>query len=140
MKIDTSFLERCIATLDKASILLSKENTENIDYDIYKFAAVKEYEIILEQSGKLLKKALTPYFSSSLSVDKLTFKDLFRNALQKNIITDVECERWLNYRENRNNTAHEYGINFAEETIELLPSFILDATQLCHSTKQLNAD
>jgi hypothetical protein len=30
----------------------------------------------------------------------------------------------------RNNTAHDYGVGFAESTLELLPQFILDAQNL----------
>ncbi len=35
MKIDTTYIERCIATLDKAFTLLQQANPENIDYDMY---------------------------------------------------------------------------------------------------------
>ncbi len=96
-----------------------------------------EFEIIIEQSGKLLRKALKPYFHSSQAVDKLVFKDVFRHALQRAIITTDACERWLQYRDNRNNTAHDYGINFAEETLVLLPQFIKDAADLATAIKNL---
>lgn len=54
MKIDTTYYERCIETLEKAHSLLLKADPDNIDYDMYRSASVKEFEIILEQSGKLL--------------------------------------------------------------------------------------
>lgn len=41
-KIETTYLERCIATLDKAYSLLQKANVEEIDYDMYRSACVKE--------------------------------------------------------------------------------------------------
>ena len=34
------------------------------------------------------------------------------------------------YRDNRNYTAHDYGVGFADETLKLLPSFLLDAQAL----------
>ena len=138
MKIDTTYYERCINTLEKAYALLLKADADNIDYDMYRSASVKEFEIILEQSGKLLKKILKPYFHSSASVDKMYFKDLFRHAVLRNVMTDEECERWLVYRDNRNNTAHDYGVNFAEETLKLLPQFIVDASTLADAIKQHN--
>jgi nucleotidyltransferase substrate binding protein (TIGR01987 family) len=137
MKIETTYLERCIATLNKALILLKQANPENIDYDMYRSACIKEFEIILEQGGKLLRKALKPYFHSSEAVDKLVFKDVFRHAVKHNIITDEVCERWLKYRDNRNSTSHDYGINFADETLILLPQFIADATNLAASINDL---
>ncbi len=96
---------------------------------MYRSACVKEFEIILEQSGKLLRKALKPFFHSSRAADQLILKDVFRHGWLRNIITGEACERWLQYRDNRNSTAHDYGVNFAEETVALLPQFITDATQ-----------
>lgn len=138
MIIDTAYLERCINTLDKAQTLLKQADPENIDYDMYRSACIKEFEIILEQSGKLLRKALKPYFHSSKAADQLIFKDIFRHAVLHNIITDAACERWLQYWDNRNSTAHDYGIHFAEETIILLPQFIADATALAAAIQKLN--
>jgi len=138
MTIDTTYYERCIATLEKAQSLLQKTNPENIDYDMYRSACIKEFEIILEQSGELLRKVLKPYFHSSKAVDELVFKDVFRQAVLRNIIIDEDCERWLQYRDNRNNTAHDYGVNFAEETLVLLPQFIKDASVLAIAIKQLS--
>ena len=130
MKIDTAYYERCINTLQRAHGLLLTANPENIDYDMYRSACIKEFEIILEQSGKLLRKVLKPWFYSSKEADKLFFKDIFRQAVLRSIITPETCERWLEYRDNRNNTAHDYGVNFAEETLQLLRRFIADAHAL----------
>lgn len=139
MKIDTAYLERCISTLEKALSLLHQSQLDTIDYDMYRSACVKEFEIILEQSGKLLRKVLKPYFHSSKAVDQLVFKDVFRHAVLRNIITFDEGERWMQYRDSRNNTAHDYVINFAEETLLFLPQFILDAKELVTSIRQLNS-
>jgi hypothetical protein len=81
MKIETAYYDRCIDTLEKAYGLLLKADRELIDYDMYRSACIKEFEIILEQSGKLLRKALKPYFHSSKAVDKLYFNDVFRQAV-----------------------------------------------------------
>ena len=55
------------------------------------------------------------------------FKDIFRHAANHSLISTEETERWLKYRDNRNSTAHDYGVGFAEETLNLLPQFIIDA-------------
>ncbi len=102
---------------------------------MYRSACIKEYEIILEQSGKLLRKVLKPYFHSSKEIDKLYFKDVFRQAVLRSLLTVQACERWLLYLDNRNNTAHDYGVNFAEETLILLPQFILDSSELSEIIK-----
>jgi len=140
MNIETAYLERCINTLDKAQTLLKQSDPENIDYNMYCSACVKEFEIILEQAGKLLRKALKPFFHASKEVDKLVFKDVFRHGVLRDIISAEACERWLQYRDNRNSTAHDYGVNFAEETLVLLPQFISDATDLAVAIQKLNND
>jgi len=130
MKIDTTYLERCIAALERAHALLLKSEVDSVEYDMFRSASIKEFEIILEQAGKLLRKALKPYFHSPKEVDRMLFKNVFRNAVLRDLITDEQCERWLEYRDNRNNTAHDYGVNFANETLVFLPQFIVDAMAL----------
>lgn len=130
MSIDTQFFKRCILTLDQAYKLLQESEVESIQYEMYRSACVKEFEIILEQAGKLLKKSLKPYFHSPKAVEKLVFKDIFRQAAQHDLITIEAVERWIEYRDNRNNTAHDYGVKFAETTLVLLPKFIKDASEL----------
>lgn len=130
MKIDTTFLQRCIKTLAEAQSLLQTTDPESIHYELYRSACVKEFEIILEQSGKLLKKALSPYMHSAKAVNQLFFKDVFRKAAQYELITLDQAERWLEYRDNRNDVAHDYGVGFADKTLSLLPQFIEDASAL----------
>ncbi|MBX9734391.1 MAG: nucleotidyltransferase substrate binding protein [Chitinophagaceae bacterium] len=138
MKIETEFYQRCIDTLEKAYDLLLKSDQTNIDYDMYRSACVKEFEIILEQSVKLLRKSLKPYLHSSKAVDKLYFNEVFRQAVLRDIISTQLCENFLEYRENRNSTAHDYGVNFAEETLLLLPRFIEDARLFNEAIKKQN--
>lgn len=138
MKIDVEYYIRCVKTLQHAFVLLETVDTDTIEYDMYRSACIKEYEIILEQSGKLLRKVLKPYFHSSKEVDRLYYKDLFRHAVLRSLITDETCERWLEYRDNRNHTAHDYGVNFAEETLALLPNFIADSFEFAEMIKVHN--
>ena len=140
MSLDTTFVEKCISALEKAHALLLDSKQESTEYDIYRSACVKEFEIILEQSGKLLKKSLKPYFSSPKKVDELVFKDIFRHAAKHGLISLEEAERWLQYRDNRNSTAHDYGVGFAVTTIQLLPQFILDARSALVSIQKQQDD
>ncbi|HBA69489.1 MAG TPA: hypothetical protein DCZ40_09055 [Lachnospiraceae bacterium] len=86
--------------------------------------------MIIEQSGKLLKKKITPFFASKRAVDRLTFKDIFRYAHKYSLLTEGETARWMGYRDNRNSTAHDYGEEFANETLVLIEPFLADAKNL----------
>lgn len=130
MNIDTTYLKRCVEALSMAYEKLQNYSTDEIEYDIYRSAVIKEFEIILEQSGKLMKKALQPYFHSSKAVDKLYFKDIFREAGLHSLLEVDEVERWLVYRDNRNSTSHDYGEDLANNTLTLMTQFIIDASKL----------
>jgi nucleotidyltransferase substrate binding protein (TIGR01987 family) len=136
--IDTAYTEKCIATLVRAFELLQKSERTSIEYLMYRSACIKEFEIILEMSGKLLRKALKPYFHTGAAVDRLYFKDVFRHAVKHGLLEVEGCERWLNYRDSRNTTAHDYGEDYANETLALLPTFIADATQLMQTINAQN--
>ena len=126
-EINTEYLEKCILTLEKSYEMLQKSEEGSIDYELYRNYLVKGFEMTLEQSGKLLKKVLNPYFASKKAVDMLSFKDIFRQAHKHSLISEEETARWLKYRDNRNNTAHDYGQAFAEETLSLIKDFLIDA-------------
>ena len=130
MAINTDFLVRCVNTLETAYTLLGTRGQDDELYDIFRAAAVKEFEIVLEQSGSLLKRRLRPYFASNQFADRLAFKDVFRHAARHGLISVDASERWMDYRDNRNDTAHDYGEGFAETTIGLLDRFIRDARDL----------
>ncbi len=132
MRVDTIFLRRCIDTLEAAVGEIGKHRaTDDVAYDIYRAACVKEFELVLEQSGKLLRKRLAAFFASNRQADRLAFKDLFRHAARHGLMEADAAERWLVYRDNRNDTtAHDYGEGFAEATLKLLPGFIADAKVL----------
>ena len=129
-EINTEHLGKCIETLEKSYKLLQETKEDTIDYEIYRNAVVKGFELTLEQSAKLLKKKITPYFASKRAVDMLTFKDIFRHAHKYSILNEEETSRWMKYRDNRNNTAHDYGIAFAKETLTLLNDFLTDVKNL----------
>ena len=128
--IDTTYLKRCIGTLDRALDNLGSRDGDEVVYDLYRTVCVKQFELVLEQSGKLLRKRLRPWFASNRQADRLTFKDLFRHAAKHGLLPADACERWLTYRDNRNDTAHDEGEGFANATLKLLPGFIEDATAL----------
>lgn len=127
MGTDTTFYVRCLETLERGYELLLKADPESIDYDLYSTACVKEFELILEQSGKLLKRVLKSLESSNEAIDKLFFNEVFRKAAQCGIISLELVDQFLTYQNLRNSTAHDYGVNLAEETLVQLPIFIRDS-------------
>jgi nucleotidyltransferase substrate binding protein (TIGR01987 family) len=126
MILRTEHLARCIQTLESSLVQLRKAPAGSIDYEIFRNAAVKGFELTLETAGKLLRKAIS-YTGNPRAVDELSYKDVLRHAAKHGLMDVAAVERWFTYRDNRNNTAHDYGEGFAEETLGLMPDFIVDA-------------
>ena len=139
MNIDTTFLRDCIAKLERGFHTVKHTDIrDETRLQLCKAACVKEFEVVLEQSGKLLRKRLAAFFASNRTADSLDFKDLFRHATRHGLIDAETCERWLIYRDNPDGTADLYDEKFAESTIALLPTFIQDAKFLVDVIEQVN--
>ena len=132
MPLSTEYLHRCIGTLEAALQGLADHRMGETAYEIYRAACVKEFELILEQCGKLLRKRIGAWTVSNRAAARLTFKDVFRTAARHGLIEADERERWLQYRDGRDDPAHDYGEGFAEATVRQLPRFVLDAKALAH--------
>ena len=139
-QINAALLSRCIATLEYGMNQLKRHDKADIAYDFARAGCVKEFEVILEQSAKLLRIRLRDYFTNSQRVDSLKFGDTFRHAAKHGLIDRKAIVRWLDYREDRNFTAHEYGANFTEDVINLLPGFLKDAKALLKAIGEVDND
>jgi len=127
MRLSTKHLVRCIQTLESSLLHLNQVPSDSLDYEIFRNAVVKGFELTLETTGKLLRKAIKDYTGNPRDVDELTYKDVLRHAAKHGLLDVAAVERWFAYRDNRNNTAHDYGEGFAEETLGLMPDFVTDA-------------
>ena len=116
--LQTKHFKRCIQTLDASFALLKQAEAGSVEYEVYRNATIKGFELVLETGGKLLGKYLKQFFISPAEVDRLYFKDVLRHAAKHGLITPDEASRWFTYRDNRNLTAHDYGETLAEEALK----------------------
>lgn len=137
MSWNVEHLRRTADTLEQAILRLAEVDSGDVLYDLYRNAAIKSFELSLETTGKLLRKALKLYGGSPREVDKLVFNDVLRHAGKHGLLDIAGVERWINYRANRNTTAHDYGEGFANETLKILPDFLKDVRDLALATQEL---
>ncbi|MEA3239955.1 MAG: HI0074 family nucleotidyltransferase substrate-binding subunit [Pseudomonadota bacterium] len=130
MTLNFDNLARCIQTLDRSLYHLEHSGPDSEDYEMYRNAVIKGFELTLETSGKLLRKVLREYMANPNIVNSLVFKDVFRQAAHYNLMSLEEVERWFTYRDSRNDTAHDYGVEFAEKALNLIKNFLPDAKLL----------
>ncbi len=138
MGLNVEHLLRTAATLEQAMFALGKtQTTDEVIYDLYRNAAIKSFELSLETAGKLLRKALKAFGGNPRSVDSLVFNDVLRHSGKHAVLDQAEVERWLAYRANRNNTAHDYGVGFANDTLTLLPAYLVDVRALAEKLQKV---
>ena len=130
MKLNFDHLQRCSLTLERSLQSLAKAEAGSVDYEVFRNAVIKSFELTLETAGKFLRKVLKQYVGSPKTVDALVFKDVLRHAALHGLLSAEELERWLLYRDSRNDTAHNYGEAFAEHTLRLITEFQHDALAL----------
>lgn len=144
MTLNVDHLLHTANTLEQAIYHLQRTSAEDtVLHDLFRNAAIKSFELSLETTGKLLRKVLKLYTGNPKAVDQLVFNDLFRYAGKHGLLNENEIERWLAYRANRNTTAHDYGEAFAEQTLAMLPSYLVDLRQLAERMQDIfnaNAD
>jgi len=128
--LNTDHLKRCIQTLESSLRLYQRAEAGSIDQEIFRNAIIKGYELAQETAFKLIKKALKEYGHGSKTINATPVKEVLRMAAIHDLMTVDEVERWFRYRDNRNDTAHDYGEAFALETLVLLPAFLDDIQTL----------
>jgi nucleotidyltransferase substrate binding protein (TIGR01987 family) len=136
MKINFDHLQRCSLTLERSLQSLAKAEAASVDYEVFRNAVIKSFELTLETAGKLLRKVLKQYVGSPKTVDALVFKDVLRHAALHSLLSAEDLERWLAYRDSRNDTAHNYGEEFAEHTLRLITEFQQDALALYETLRK----
>ncbi len=137
-KIDVSELLGCVNAITESIELLKTTHNNETLTRIFRAAAIKEFEIVLEQTGRLLRQALNHYVDSNTK--HLTYKETLRESVKFGLLSSDEARRWFEYRDKRNATAHEYGVNMANELVESLGDFTLDAKTILMRLNEKNYD
>ena len=89
MNLRTEHLSRCIETLEKSLVQLQRVPAGSIDYEIFRNATVKGYELTLETAGKLLRKAIKSYVGNPRAVDELIYKDVLRHSAKHGLLDNA---------------------------------------------------
>ena len=127
---NTDAVRDSLAALEEDFARLRDFGPGHAFYRMARSACVKDFEVVSEQCARLLQKRIRGFFFTHREADQLNVKDVFRHAVKHAVISGDACERWLRYRDLRNDSAHEYGETYAEQVLAVLPAFIEDAQAL----------
>jgi nucleotidyltransferase substrate binding protein (TIGR01987 family) len=126
MKIDSTLLEKAIASLDE---VLALEETA-----IIRDSAIQRFEYTYELAVKLLRRKLEDMAESAEQIEHMGYRDFMRFAAEKGLINDPVI--WFDYREKRNATSHTYNEKKALEVYSILHAFAKDAYFLLENIKK----
>jgi nucleotidyltransferase substrate binding protein (TIGR01987 family) len=88
---------------------------------------IQRFEIAMDLSWKLMHRALKEIYGVAEERVR-TKKDIFREASSYGLVADAEA--WLDHYDARNQTAHIYDADIAQQVFAHIPSFLPDARDL----------
>jgi nucleotidyltransferase substrate binding protein (TIGR01987 family) len=134
MKLDLTSWKRALASLERA---ITRSTTAPKDEEL-RDAVIQRFEYSYELSWKMLKRHLEQVVPDPGAVDQWSFQDLMRDAAERGLVAAVEP--WIEYRYQRNMTAHVYDEQKARRVYESARLFIVDARALLAEVERRNVD
>lgn len=134
MKLDFSSLEKATKSLGKAIDRTKKAPNDEELRD----AVIQRFEYTYELAWKMMRRQMEQESPNPAELDRLSFKDILRNAAEKGIIADAEA--WLIFRERRNITSHTYDEAEAKSVYETALKFFDDVKAVLAELKRRSHD
>ena len=140
MNLDLSSLRKAIESLEKTlKVAENKELAAGLDddaKDAIRAGGIQNFEFTYELCWKFMRRWLGINVGSTY-VDGVTRRELFRLSAENRLISDVE--QWMEYHDARNETAHTYNEDTADDVFETSRIFLADAKKLLEALKERNA-
>ena len=134
------YLERRVARLDLALAHIRQHEPGELIHEVYRSACIREFETIVRESVRLLRRHLRQYFGSNHRADSLTYRDVFRYAARHGVISIKECERWFGYRDHLERASYHMDEDFTETTLFMLKQLGDDVRNLSGRVSAETAD
>lgn len=138
MALDLSSLQKAVDSLQRAVKVASSQIKGKVDTDeeeVIRAGVIQNFEFTYELCWKFMKRWLEINISSA-AVDGIPRKELFRLAAENRLIGQVEA--WFEYNNLRNETAHTYDAETAEEVYEAAVRFAGDARAFLKTLEKKN--
>ena len=120
-ELDLTNLRNTLASIKECYQDYCSQQDEKIKTYI-KDSCVQRFEYTYETAKKIMNKFLKKEYDKSEK--DLTINNIFREMYGLGLIENFE--HWVDYREKRNLTSHEYDDKLTYPIIEIIPQFIND--------------
>lgn len=140
MKLDLSSLRKAIESLEKTlKVAENKILAAELDDDTknaIRAGVIQNFEFTYELCWKFMRRWLEVNIGSTY-VDGITRRELFRLSAENRLLSDVD--QWMEYHDARNETAHTYDEETADDVFETSRIFLADAKKLLEALEVRNA-
>lgn len=140
MKLDLTSLKKAVKSLSSAlTVAYSSEQMDKMSVDArdaIKAGVIQKFEFTYELCWKFIKRRLEDDLGSAY-IDGLSRRELFRIGAEHRLIDNVEV--WMEYHDQRNETAHTYDEDTANEVFATAKKFLVDAAKLLSNLEAHNA-
>ncbi len=134
-ELDLTNLKNSLLTLDECYTDYAKQSDERMRNYI-KDSCIKRFEYTYETAKKIMNKFLKKEYDKTEK--DLTINNIFREMFGLGLIENFE--NWVNYREKRNITSHEYDMTKTYPIIDIIPNFINDVKYLIDNLEKILTD
>jgi nucleotidyltransferase substrate binding protein (TIGR01987 family) len=124
MALDWTPLQKALASLSAA---IRRSQANPADKEV-RDAVILRFEYTFELAIKFLKRVLEIEATDRQRIDRLSYRDLLREALEKGVLSDFDL--WVAFREQRNITSHTYDESKAESVYQTAVVFHPEADRL----------
>lgn len=138
MALDLSSLQKAVNSLEQAVKVASSCINGVVDTEqekVIRAGVIQNFEFTYELCWKFMQRWLEVNVAGQ-NADKLTMKELFRIAAERQLIRDVEA--WFEYNKARNKTSHTYDEAVAENVYGFAVRFLGDAKEFLKTLEERN--
>lgn len=139
MKLDLSSLRKAVESLEKAlkvgddGVFLSRLNGDQ--KETVRAGVIQNFEFTYELCWKFMRRWLEVNLGTAY-VAGMSRRQLFRLSAEHRLVSDVD--RWMEYHDARNETAHTYDEGTAQDVFETAHRFLADAQGLLEALEAHN--
>lgn len=138
MALDLSSLQKAVGSLGRAAKvagMTTKGEAGADQEEVIRAGVIQNFEFTYELCWKFMQRWLEINAVGHIA-DRLTMKELFRLAAERQLIQDVES--WFEYHKARNKTSYVYDMRVAEDVYKTSIRFLADAEALLKTLEERN--
>jgi nucleotidyltransferase substrate binding protein (TIGR01987 family) len=125
--LDLESFRRALEALERSLKVLGRTGKDAELREVVQSGVIQNFEVAYEMAWKAMRRRLVAS-QGPVNVDRLSRRELFRQAARADLIDDVEL--WMRIHDQRNNLAHRYGGEMREHALQVAEEFAGAARKL----------